>query len=267
VTLVSNTGDSETANDASGLTVVNSGVTTFSTLKMLAAQYNVTDDDCGGGSPRFQIAFGDKNAFVYFGSAPNFTGCTQNRWVGTGNLIRSTDARFDLSKLGGAQNATYQHALQLLGSQTVTGTSLVSDSGWKFTDKEQTVLVRNVRVNASLMARGYAQMTPAALCREQTNTLGYGTFTQLWTASQWRANATRRFQNGMARAQRFGVAARAQAELNNAATECKAERSESASEFRSRYANRRGHYAFARCVASKADAARPFLALKFDARR
>lgn len=267
VTLVSNTGDAESANDASGLTVVNSGVTTFSTLKTLAAQFNVTDDDCGGGSPRFQIAFGDKNAFVYLGSAPNFTGCTQNRWVGTGNLIRSTDARFDLSKLGGAQNATYQQALQLLGSQTVTGISLVADAGWKFSDKEQTVLVRNVRVNSSIMARGYAQMTPAALCREQTNTMGYATFMQLWTASQWRVNAVRRCENGMARAQRFGVAAHAQADLNNAVTDCKAERAESASEFRSRYATRRGLYAFPRCVASKADAARPFLALKVNARR
>ena len=95
VTLISNTSDAESANDASGVAVVNSGVTTFSTLKTLAAQYNVTDDDCGGGSPRFQIAFGDKNAFVYLGSAPNFTGCTQNRWVGTGNLLRSADARDD----------------------------------------------------------------------------------------------------------------------------------------------------------------------------
>jgi hypothetical protein len=141
----------------------------------------------------------------------------------------------------------------------------VSDSGWKFSDKEQTVLVRN-RVNASLMARGYAQLTRAAFCREQTNTLGYGTFTQLWMASQWRANAVR-CENGMACAQRFGVAARAQADLNNAATDCKAERAESASEFRSRYANRRGQYAFARCVASKADPAPPFLSLKFNARR
>jgi hypothetical protein len=267
VTLVSNTGDAESANDASGLTVVNSGVRTFAELKTLAVQYNVTDDDCGGGSPRFQIAFGDKNAFVYIGSAPNFTGCTQNRWAGTGNLIRSADARFDLSKLGGAQNATYQQALQLLGSQSVTGISLVADSGWLFSDKEQTVLVRNVRVNASLMARRYAQMTPGALCREQTNTMGYTTFTQLWTASQWRANAVRRCENGMSRAQRFGVAARAQADLNNAVTDCKAERAESASEFRSRYANRRGQFAFARCVASKADAARPFVALKVNARR
>ena len=71
----------------------------------------------------------------------------------------------------------------------------------------------------------------------------------------------------MARAQRFGVAARAQTDLNNAVTDCKAERAESASEFRSRYATRRGVNAFPRCVASKADAARPFLALKVNARR
>jgi hypothetical protein len=45
------------------------------------------------------------------------------------------------------------------------------------------VLVRNVRVNSSIMARGYTQMTPAALCREQTNTMGYARFTQLWTVN------------------------------------------------------------------------------------
>ena len=267
VTLVSNTGDTESTNDASGLNVVNPGVTTFATLRTLAVQYNVTDDDCAGGSPRFQIAFGDKNAFVYVGSAPNFTGCTQNRWVGTGNLLRSADARFDLTKLGGAQNATYQQALQLLGSQTVTGISLVADSGWFFSDKEQTVLVRNVRVNASLMARGYAQMTPAALCREQANTMGNAVFTQVWTGTQWRGNAYGRCTSGMAKAQRFGVAARAQADLSNAVIDCNAERAESASAFRSRYATRRGEFAFARCVAAKADSARPFLALKVNARK
>ena len=267
VTLVSNTADADAANDASSVRVVNSGVTTFSSLKVLAANYNVTDDGCGGGSPRFQIAFGDKNAFVYLGSAPSFTGCTQGRWLGTGNLLRSADARFDLSQLGGAQQSTYQQALSLLGSQTVTGISLVVDAGWFFGDKEQTVLVRNVRVNSSLMARGYGQMTPSALCREQSAALGFAAFNQLWTATQWRANGFARCTSGMARAQRFGLAAQAQADLANAISACKAERAASQSEFRSKYATRNGQLAFARCVASKADSARAFLALKVNAKK
>jgi len=267
VTLVSNSGDTESANDASAVNVVNSGVTTFSSLKTLGTQYNVTDDDCGGGSPRFQIAFGEKNAFVYLGSAPNFTGCTQNRWVGTGNLLRSTDARFDLSQLGGAQYSTYAQAKELLGMQTVTGISLVADGGWFFSDKEQSVLVRNVRVNASLMARGYAQMSPAALCREQVTAMGNAAFDQLWTGAQWRANGYARCTSGMARAQRFGVAARVQADIGNAVSTCKSERAASAVEFRSRYATKRGQFAFARCVAAKADSARAFLALKVNAKK
>jgi hypothetical protein len=267
VTLVSNTADADAANDASSVRVVNSGVTTFSSLKTLGAQYNVTDDGCGGGSPRFQIAFGDKNAFVYLGTPPSFTGCTEGRWVGTGNLLRSSDARFDLSQLGGAQQSTYQQALALLTSQTVSGISLVVDSGWFFGDKEQTVLVRNVRVNSSLMARGYSRMAPSALCREQSAALGVAAFDQLWTASQWRANAFARCTSGMARAQRFGLAARVQADLSNAIASCKTERAASASEFRAKYATRNGGQAFARCVASKADAARAFLALKVNAKK
>lgn len=262
VTLVSNTGDTDTTNDASGVAVVNSRLTTFSSLNTLAVQYNVTDDGCGGGSPRFQLRFGDKNAFVYLGTAPSFTGCTQGRWVATGNLLRSTDARFDLSQLGGSQTSTYQQALALLGSQTVTGIELVVDAGWFFADKEQTVNVRNVRVNSFVLARGYSQMTPAALCREQLAAMGWTPFVQLWTANAWRANATGRCISGMNRAKRFGVAARVQADISNAVAECKTERAASASEFRSRYANRRGQLAFARCVASKADSARPFVALK-----
>jgi hypothetical protein len=262
VTLVSNASDTDTANDASGVSVLNAGVRTFANLSVLAAQYNLTDDDCGGGSPRFQLQFDDKNAFVYLGPAASFTGCTSGRWVGTGNLLRATDARFDLSQLGGSQTSTYQQARELLGSKTLTGIQLVVDSGWFFSDKEQTVLVRNVRVNASILVRGYAQMTPAALCREQLNAMGVTPFSQLWTAASWRANANRRCATGMTRAQRFGVAARVQADLANAAAECKTERAASASAFRSKYMNRRGQFAFARCVSTKADSARPFVALR-----
>ena len=49
----------------------------------------------------------------------------------------------------GTQVSTYAQALALVGSYQVTGISLVVDSGWAFDDKEQTVDVRNVKVNAS----------------------------------------------------------------------------------------------------------------------
>ena len=151
VKLVSDFSDTSTANDSSGINFTDTGVTTFSTLTQLATKYNVTDDDCGGGSPRFQINFGGQNAFVYLGPSPTFTGCTPNTLVDSGNLIgNNDDCRWDTSQLQtGTQCNTYAGALALLGSRTVTGIQLVVDSGWFFADKEQTVLVCDIRINGS----------------------------------------------------------------------------------------------------------------------
>ena len=154
LTLVSNTGDSGSANDASGANFTGTGVTTFSSIATLSTEFNVTDDDCSGGSPRFQIQVqtpsGAKNVFVYLGPAPSFTGCSPNVWIASGNLIGSTDGRFDTSQVqAGTQVSTYAQAQALVGSYQVTGISLVVDSGWAFADKEQTVMVRNVKINDS----------------------------------------------------------------------------------------------------------------------
>ena len=154
LTLVSNTGDSDTANDFSGATFSDTGVTTFASLAALSAEFNVTDDDCSGGSPRFQLevqtASGAKNVFVYLGPTPSFTGCSQNVWIASGNLVGSTDGRFDTSQVqAGTQVSTYAQALALVGSLPVTKLSVVVDSGWAFPDKEQTVEIRNVTINGS----------------------------------------------------------------------------------------------------------------------
>jgi hypothetical protein len=153
-TLVSNTGDASSTNDSSGVTFAGTGVTTFASLTMLSTEFDVTDDDCKAGSPRFQIRVqtpaGEKNVFVYLGPTPSFTGCSQSTWIASGNLIGSTDGRFDTSQVqAGGQVSTYAQALALVGSFTVTGISLVVDSGWAFDDKEQMVRARNVKVNAS----------------------------------------------------------------------------------------------------------------------
>ena len=77
LTLVSNTGDAGSTNDASGATFSDTGVTTFSSITQLSAEFNVTDDDCLSGSPRFQIRVDtpsvveDKNVFVYPRSHPD----------------------------------------------------------------------------------------------------------------------------------------------------------------------------------------------------
>ena len=97
-------------------------------------------------SPRFQINIGGKNLFIYFGPTPSFSGCPTG-WTDTGNLIGSTDARFDLTQLGGPFYGTYADALALVGAQPITGIQLVVDGGWSQPDKEQTVLVRKVTIN------------------------------------------------------------------------------------------------------------------------
>ena len=65
--------------------------TTFADLQTLSTDFNVTDDDCGGGSPRFQInvdtGSGIKNIFAYIGPQPNYTGCIPNTWTNSGDLL------------------------------------------------------------------------------------------------------------------------------------------------------------------------------------
>ena len=173
LTLISNTGDSGSANDASGANFTGTGVTTFSSIATMSTEFDVTDDDCSGGSPRFQIQVqtpsGAKNVFVYLGPAPSFTGCSPNVWITSGNLIGSTDGRFDTSQVQpGTQVSTYAQAQALVGSYQVTGISLVVDSGWAFADKEQTVMARNVKINDStFFTPGWTEPRPGSGDRQQ----------------------------------------------------------------------------------------------------
>jgi hypothetical protein len=150
VKLLSDFSDTSTTNDSGGINFTDTGVTTFSSLTELATKFNVTDDGCGGGSPRFQLNIAGKNVFVYLGPSPSFTGCTPNTLVDSGNLIGNNDAcRYDTSQISpGTQCNTYAGTLALVGSQAVTGIQLVVDGGWFFTtDKEQTVNVCDIRIN------------------------------------------------------------------------------------------------------------------------
>lgn len=195
-TLVANVGNTATADDFSGVTVPVPTGLTFAQITNLAADYNVTDDDCGAGSPRFQVKVGDKNVFVAFGPAGTLTGCAKNTWLTTGDLTEATAAecRVDTSQFaGGKQCSSWAEAVALLGTQLVQSVSLVVDSSWNsttqtnpaFTDKEQTVLIRNVALNdktyfVPTTTTPGTKPTPAQLCKAQRTALGTAAFNELW---------------------------------------------------------------------------------------
>ena len=234
LTLVSDTGDASTTNDASGATFTGAGVTTFSSLTTLSAEFNVTDDDCSGGSPRFQVKVqtpsGEKNVFVYLGPTPSFTGCSPNAWIASGNLVGSTDGRFDASQVqAGTQVSTYAQALAVVGSYQVTGISFVVDSGWAFADKEQTVQARNVRINASTFYEPSSGpkpptsgMNPAQACKKLRAYLGVEAFRTAYGTNANGKNAFGKCVSSMAR-MKNGVARTAAVErIGDAADRCTA---------------------------------------------
>ena len=231
LTLVSNTGDVGTTNDASGATFTDTGVTTFSSITTLSAEFNVTDDDCKAGSPRFQVRVqtptGEKNVFIYLGPSPSFTGCQANTWISSGNLIGTTEGRFDTSQIqAGTQVSTYAQALALVGSYPVTSISLVVDSGGAFTDNEQTVLVRNVKVNSSTF---YGPATtpptngglnPAQACKKLRTDMGLSAFRAAYGTNANGANAFGKCVSAMARMKNDAARTTAVTKLDQAADRC-----------------------------------------------
>ena len=246
--LVSNTGDAGSTNDASGATFGGTGVTTFSSITTLSTEFNVTDDDCAGGSPRFQVRVqtpsGEKNVFVYLGPTPSFTGCSQNVWIASGNLIGSTDGRYDTSQVqAGTQVSTYAQALALVGSYQVTGISLVVDSGWAFADKEQAVDVRNVKVNTSTFYApegpkppGSQGMSPGQACKQLRAEMGPDQFRMAYGTNHNHRNAFGKCVSQMARMKNDAARAAAVDRIEDAAARC-TERATSAHGKKARHAD------------------------------
>jgi hypothetical protein len=141
--------------------------TTFADIQTLAADYMITAGDCGGGSPRFSIETASGNAFVYFGPAPNYTGCTTGSWQSSGNLAAS--GFVDTSQLGGTFYDTWQSADAAFGSLQVTAIDLVVDAGWKF--GTQTVVFDNVDINGTIYT-----FESAATCKDSGWQAYGGTF-------------------------------------------------------------------------------------------
>jgi hypothetical protein len=229
VRLVSDLSDGTTANDASWIDFSVPAGLKLSDLASLSTQFNVTNDDCGGGSPRFQINVDGKNVFVYLGPSPSFTGCAPNTWLSSGNLVGTSDAcRVDTSQLSpGTQCTTWAAALALLGTHTVTGIQLTVDSGWlpAFADKEQTILVRNVTINSTTFVTPQepTKQNPAKLCAAQRASLGASAFNELWGTNANDRNAFGKCVSAMAKAKKQGTSAAAQVAILDAASVCKAE--------------------------------------------
>jgi len=225
-TIVSNTSVVNTpADDGGAITFPIASGLTLAQITQLSAEFNVTDDDCGGGSPRFAINFGtNKNVFVYLGPSPTFTGCTANTWLSTGNLVGTADAcRVDTSQISpGTQCSTWAAAVTLLGSQTINSISFVVDSGWFFADKEQTVQVRTVKINNDTFLTPKApappKVNPTTACKAQLATLGRTAFNELW-AKNGTSNGFGKCVSAAAKARNLSTM---HASIMNASKTCKA---------------------------------------------
>lgn len=224
VRLVSDFSDTGAANDFGAIGLPVPSGATLSSLTALSAEFNVTDDNCGGGSPRFQLTIGGKNVFVYLGPAPSFNTCAANTWISTGNLVGTSDqCRVDTSQLiAGTQCTTWAAAVAALGSQPITAISLVVDGGWSQADKEQTVLVRNVRLNNTTFITPTAPGTtsnPAKLCKAERTRMGTAAFNELWGTNANARNAYGKCVSTMAHARNAGLT---QQQILDAAAACSA---------------------------------------------
>lgn len=137
-------------------------------IKFLGAQFNVTDDGCAGGSPRFVLMLDDGRAVnVALGPAPSFNTCALNTWITSGNLVGQLEGcRWHVtSPVNLADPCLDAQELQALASRTVTEIRLVVDAGWAFADGEQTVLVRNVVGHRNVAAPTIGnRMSPGRAC-------------------------------------------------------------------------------------------------------
>ena len=169
--------------------------------------------------------------FVYLGPAPSFAGCSPNVWIASGNLIGSTDGRFDTSQVqAGTQVSTYAQAQALVGSFPVTGISLVVDSGWAFADKEQTVMARNVKINDStFFAPGGTNPgpgqdngnSPAQACKQLRADLGADAFRAAFGTNHNGRNAFGKCVSKMARMKSDEARAAAVTRIEPAVSQCK----------------------------------------------
>lgn len=127
---------------------------TLQELRSLQVTYEILEGGFGGGSMRFQIALdedgdgeSDCNVFVYLGEYPNFDDEVSGELETSGELVGSTELRFDTTQCGGEFYDDYAGAIELVGDAEVLEVALVVDAGWYFEDGVQSVLVTDLRVD------------------------------------------------------------------------------------------------------------------------
>ena len=153
--------DAAIAPSFGGVIVATSAPIPWASLVTLSTDFNVTDDNCGGGSPRVQIrvdtdgdGISNGSVRVALGPSPSFTGCAAG-WQSTGNLIGNADAgRYDYSVFGGSPFTTYAAAPAIVLAGDVVGVFVVVDGSWSAAatggDGEQTTLVDNIEINGDV---------------------------------------------------------------------------------------------------------------------
>lgn len=122
---------------------------TINNLNQLSTDYNFIAGSCALGSPRFGIVLASNpNAaiFVYIGPPPNYTGCPDNLWTNTGNLLTPTST-VDATQYGGTFYEPWAAAQTQFNGQQVTDIFIVSDNG---PTGSQTVDIDNTNVNGTL---------------------------------------------------------------------------------------------------------------------
>jgi hypothetical protein len=143
-----------TANDYSYLSFSPSTPMTFGDITNLSADFVFTQGQSIGGSMRWEIGTSAGPLYIYYGTAPS--------WTGTGgsgdNMIGQSDLRYDTSNIpGGSFYDTYAHAVTLLGSATVHYAAIVLDSGWAQGD--QRVSLTSATVNNNTWLKGKFHVT------------------------------------------------------------------------------------------------------------
>lgn len=131
---------------------------TFADLTYFSTDFNVTDDNCGGGSPRFVIGLDEggttKYVSVYMGPPPNYNTCTPNTWVNTGDLLESGKTVDTGQLTGGTFYDDYDNALANYGTLPIVSLHISVDSSWNAVatggDGEQTIWIDNTMINQEI---------------------------------------------------------------------------------------------------------------------